>query len=206
MGEEALMEIDPDALPPRERYALLIGLVVPRPIAWVSTLDESGNANLAPFSFFGGVSSDPPMVMVSVGRRRGGRKDTAANLLATREAVVHVPTRPLAERMVATSAEVEAGVDEFDLAGLTKAPSRRVRPWRVAEAAIAMEAVLDRHLEVGNGPSDLFLLRVVFVHLEEAFGGSPPDPALLRAVGRLGGRGYCDTSSPFEIPRPHEAR
>jgi len=200
------MEIDPEALSTRERYALLIGLVVPRPIAWVSTLDERGNANLAPFSFFGGVSSDPPTVMVSIGRRRGARKDTATNLLATREAVVHVPTRALAERMVATSAEVEAHVDEFDLAGLAKAPSRRVKPWRVAEAVIAMEATLDRHLEVGNGPSDVFLLRVVHVHLDDAFKTAPPDPALLRAVGRLGGRGYCDTSSPFEIPRPHEAR
>jgi flavin reductase (DIM6/NTAB) family NADH-FMN oxidoreductase RutF len=200
------VEIDPEALAPRERYALLISLVVPRPVAWVSTLSADGRANLAPFSFFGGVTADPPTVVVSVGRRRGERKDTAANLLATREAVVHIPTRPLAERMVATSAEVEAGVDEFDLAGLGKAPARKVRPWRVAEAAVAMEALVDRHLEVGHGPVDVFFLRIVHLHLADELGSGPPDPARLRAVGRLGGSGYCDTAAPFDLPRPGPPR
>jgi flavin reductase (DIM6/NTAB) family NADH-FMN oxidoreductase RutF len=96
------MEIDPAALSPRDAYRFLTACLVPRPIAWISTLDADGRANLAPFSFFGGLSSDPPTVMISVGRRKGARKDTARNLVATGEAVIHLPSRALAEAMVAT--------------------------------------------------------------------------------------------------------
>lgn len=196
------MEIDPKTLSPREAYHLLISLVVPRPIAWVSTLDAQGRANLAPFSFFGGVTSHPPTVMVSVGRRKGEPKDTAANLLATREAVVHLPHRPLAEAMVRTSTEAAPEVDEFDLAGLAKAPAERVAPPRVADAAIALECTLEQHLEVGDGPNDVFLLEVVHIHLaDEVAVDGKADPALLKAVGRLGGSLYCDTAEPFEITR-----
>lgn len=197
------MDIDPATLSPRETYHLLVSLVVPRPIAWVSTLDAAGRGNLAPFSFFGGVTSHPPLVMLSVGPKRGAKKDTAANLLARGEGVVHICHRPLAQAMVATSADVEPGVDEFDLAGLARAPSVKVAPPRIAGAAIAMEARVERHLEVGTGPNDLFLLEVVHVHVDDAFVvDGLPDPALLRAVGRLGGSLYCDTSTPFAVERP----
>lgn len=196
------MEIDPKTLSPREAYRLLITLVVPRPIAWVSTLDEEGRANLAPFSFFGGVTSHPPTVMVSVGRRKGGHKDTAKNLLATGEAVVHVPHRPLAEAMVQTSAEAAPEVDEFELAALAKAPSLKVAPPRVAGAAVALECRLAQHLEVGEGPNDVFLLEVVQIHLADEYAvDGRADPAKLAAVGRLGGSLYCTTAEPFEITR-----
>lgn len=198
------MEIDPDSLPRRDAYRWLIACLVPRPVAWISTLSAAGAANLAPFSFFGGVTSDPPTVMLSVGRRAaGGRKDTAANLLATREGVIHIADRLHAERMVLTSKEVAPEVDEFDLAGLAKAPSARVRPPRLASAPIAMEAVLERHLEVGRGPVDLFLLRIVHYHVDDRLlVDGLPDPARLSAVGRLGGDAYADTSAPFRVPRP----
>jgi flavin reductase (DIM6/NTAB) family NADH-FMN oxidoreductase RutF len=196
--------VDPAALTRRDAYRWLIACLIPRPVAWVSTCSPAGVPNLAPFSFFGGVTSTPPTVMVSVGRRRDGTpKDTAANLLATREAVIHVPDRPRAEAMVATSAEVGAEVDEFHLAGLEKLPATRVRPWRVAGAPLALEAVLERHLEVGEGPADLFLLRVVLYHVaDDVLVDGLPDPARLAAVGRLGGHLYCDTSAPFSVPRP----
>ena len=197
------MLVDPAQLPARDAYRWLIACLIPRPIAWVSTLSEAGVPNLAPFSFFGGLTSDPPLVMVSVGRRKGARKDTAANLLAVREAVIHIPDRPHAAAMVATSAEVGAEVDEFDLARLTKAPALRVKPWRVAEAPIALEAVLERHLELGNGPVDVFFLRVVLFHVaDHLLVDGLPDPARLAAVGRLGGEHYCDTAQPFRVPRP----
>ena len=126
------MEFVASDLSGRESYRLMIACLIPRPIAWVSTVDLGARTNLAPFSYFGGVTSAPPIVMVSVGRRRGERKDTARNLLVSRECVIHICDRPLAEKMVATSADVEHDVDEFELAGLTKAPAVDVRAPRIA--------------------------------------------------------------------------
>ncbi|MDJ0520468.1 MAG: flavin reductase family protein [Planctomycetota bacterium] len=197
------MQIDPSTLTPKDAYLLMTACLVPRPIGWASTVSADGVPNLAPFSYFGGVSSSPMTVMLSVGRRRGRPKDTGANLLATEEAVLHIATRSLADAMVATSAEAEPDVDEFALAGLTAVPSERVAPPRIAEAAIAMEAVLRHHMEVGAGPVDMFLLEVVRLHLEDdVLVDGRPDPARLAAVGRLGGTAYCDTSYPFHIARP----
>jgi flavin reductase (DIM6/NTAB) family NADH-FMN oxidoreductase RutF len=198
------MQVTPSSLPGVDAYRLLIACVVPRPIAWVSTVDAEGRANLAPFSFFAGVTSSPPTVMISVGRSRGRRKDTAANLLATREAVVHIAPRRLAREMVATSAELPHGDDEFDFAKLAREPSVDVRPPRVAGAPIAMECVLDRHLEVGDGPSDVLLLRIVRYHLRDDVldADGRPDPVRLDATGRLGGDNYCATTDVFAIPRP----
>ena len=198
------MPIDPHDLTPRERYRLLIACVVPRPICWISTRSADGVDNLAPFSFFGGVTAAPPTVMVSVGRRKGIRKDTAVNLLATKEGVVHIAPRRLAEPMVATSAELPAEVSEADTAGLELIPSDRVQAKRLGDGPVAMEARVERHLEVGDGPVDLFLLELIRFHLDPAVldENGLPNPARLAAVGRLGGTGYCDTAAPFEIPRP----
>ena len=197
------MEIDPTTLTPRDAYGLMIACVIPRPIAWTSTIDTKGNVNLAPFSFFGGVTTDPMTVMVSVGRRQGLHKDTARNLIDTGEAVVHIATRPLATKMVHTSQDAGPDVDEFELVGLTKADSVEVRPPRVAEAAIALEATMQQHLQVGNGPVDVFLLEVVHLHVKDEYlVDGKPDPAKLAAVGRLGGPSYCDTSDVFSVTRP----
>ena len=197
------MEIDPQDLGNRERYRLMTASLIPRPIAWLSTVDAHGRANLAPFSFFGGVSSHPPTVMVSIGPRRGQPKDTAKNLMATGEAVIHIPHRSLAEKMVTTSAEVGSEVDEFDLAGLTKVASVLVEPPRVAEAAIAMEAKVVHHQHVGSAPMDLFLLELLRFHFDDAvIKDGMPDAMTLGVVGRLGGQEYCETAAVFEIPRP----
>ena len=197
------MEIDPTTLGAQDAYRWMISCVIPRPIAWASTMDDAGRVNVAPFSFFGGVTTNPMTVMVSVGRRQGIRKDTGRNLIATREAVVHIATRPLAEKMVTTSAELPYGESELALAGLTTAPAKEVQPPRIAEAAIALETVLQQHLEVGNGPVDVFLLEVVHLYVNDAYlVDGRPDPAKLQAVGRLGGVGYCDTAAPFEVARP----
>lgn len=197
------MEFDPTTLTPRDAYGLMIACVIPRPIAWMSTIDHKGNVNLAPFSFFGGVTTDPMTVMVSVGRRQGLHKDTARNILDTGEAVVHITTRPLAAQMVHSSVDADSDVDEFELVGLTKAESAEVRPPRIAEAAIAMEASLQQHLQVGNGPVDMFLLEIVHLHVQDEYlVDGKPDPAKLRAVGRLGGPDYCDTADVFSVPRP----
>jgi flavin reductase (DIM6/NTAB) family NADH-FMN oxidoreductase RutF len=197
------MEVAASDLSGRESYRLMIACLVPRPIAWVSTVDLGERTNLAPFSYFGGVTSSPPIVMVSVGRRRGERKDTARNLLVSRECVIHICDRSLAEKMVATSADVDHEVDEFELAGLTKEPAIDVRAPRIAEAAIAMEARLERHMEIGTGPNDVFLLEVTRFHIrDDILTDGLPDPARLSAVGRLGGVSYCDTAMPFDVERP----
>jgi flavin reductase (DIM6/NTAB) family NADH-FMN oxidoreductase RutF len=201
------MDIAASSRGPRDANRLLCASVVPRPVAWVSTIDAAGRANLAPFSYFNAVTSDPPIVMISVGRTRSrpgdGRKDTAQNLLATGEAVVHIAPRRLARAMVTTSADVPPGTDEFDLAGLARVASTDVRPPRVAAAPIAMECILERHLPVGNGPSDVFFLRVVRFHVDDAIlRDGLPDAALLDAIGRLGGEEYCASDAVFRVPRP----
>jgi flavin reductase (DIM6/NTAB) family NADH-FMN oxidoreductase RutF len=198
------MQVTPSSLAGLDAYRLLIACVVPRPIAWVSTVDAAGRANLAPFSFFAGVTSSPPVVMIAVGRTRGRRKDTAANLLATREAVVHIAPRRLAREMVATSVDAPPELDEFEYANLAKAPSVDVRPSRVEDAPIAMECVLHQHLEMGDGPSDLLFLRIVRFHLADDVldQDGRPDPARLDATGRLGGDSYCASNDVFAIPRP----
>jgi flavin reductase (DIM6/NTAB) family NADH-FMN oxidoreductase RutF len=197
------MRIDPSEQSTRENYQLMIASVVPRPIGWVSTVATDGTANLAPFSYFGAVTAAPPTLILSIGRRRGVRKDTAENLLASGEGVVHVPHRPLAEAMVKTSVEASPDVDEFDFATLARTASERVRPPRVADAAIAFECRVSQHLEVGEGPNDVFLLEILLAHVaDDVTDGRLPDPAKLAAVGRLGGNAYCDTGNPFFIARP----
>lgn len=196
------MQVDPKDLDRRTAYFYMTASVVPRPIGWASTVSEAGVVNVAPFSFFNAVSADPPMVMLTNGRRRGERKDTANNLLANGEAVVHIPTRPLAEAMVQTSAGLPPDQSEMDFAKLTPAESVVVKVPRIAEAAIAMETKLSRHLEVGNG-TDLFLLEVVYFHFDDAvLVDGLPDPRKLAAVGRLGGIRYCETTDVFEIEGP----
>lgn len=197
------MDLDPAALDRLGRYRLMTAAIVPRPIAWISTLSAEGRPNLAPFSFFGAVSSEPPIVSLSVGRRRGQKKDTAHNLLATGEGVVHIVSATLARAMVHTSAEVGPEVDEFELAGLSKAPSQRVKPWRIAGAPLALEARVISHQEVGRGPVDLFLLELVWAHLDDSIlGDGLPDPVKLEPTARLGGQLYATIRQVFELPRP----
>ncbi|MBK6687723.1 MAG: flavin reductase family protein [Deltaproteobacteria bacterium] len=197
------MELDPSALDRQGRYRLMTAAIVPRPIAWISTLSAEGHPNLAPFSFFGAVSSEPPIVSLSVGRRRGQKKDTAQNLLATGEGVLHIVSATLARAMVHTSAEVGPEVDEFELASLTKAPAQRVKPWRIAEAKMALEVRVLSHQEVGRGPVDLFLLEIVWVHLDESIlSDGLPDPVKLEPTARLGGQLYATICEVFELPRP----
>ena len=197
------MLIDPHTLSPPDRYRLLIGCILPRPIAWMSTLSPEGIRNLAPFSFFGGVTAHPLTVMVSISRRQNQPKDSARNLLASGEAVIHIPPRPMAEAMVKTSADVVPEVDEFELATVPTEPSTAVKPPRIVGAPIALECRLARHLEMGTRTTDVFFLEVILVHLlDETLKDGLPDPTLACAVGRLGGNEYCDTHEVFSIARP----
>lgn len=198
------MIFDPQTLTARQRYQLFTGTLMPRPIAWIGTFGATGIRNLAPFSFFGAISSAPLIMMVSVGRRRGQRKDTAVNLLHHKECVVHIPDEPSAHAMVATSAEVPPEVDEFASNRLESRPADLVNAPRLVNCAVAFECRVSRHLELGEGPNDVFFLEALRVHVADALLGADglPDSRLWAAVGRLGRSEYCTTSTVFDIERP----
>lgn len=192
---------------PLSFYHLFTSVLVPRPIGWVSTLSPEGTPNLAPFSFFGGISGEPPMIYISVGRRHGRVKDTAANLALLPHFVVHICNGPLAPQMVQTSAEYPPEVDEIKEAGLTVIPSVNSKVPRVAEAPVAMECELVRTLELGEGPSSIFIGEVTFLHiceeiLKEHQGRPKVDIVKLDPLARLGLRGYATMGEYFELPRP----
>jgi flavin reductase (DIM6/NTAB) family NADH-FMN oxidoreductase RutF len=205
------MKLDPAAMSVRDVYGLMIGLITPRPIAWVSTVSSAGIVNLAPFSFFAGVSANPPTVAISVvNRRDGSRKDTAVNVEATGELVVNAVPYALREEMNTTSAEVAPDVDELALAGLTPVPSETVRPPRVGESPAQLECVLHQLVRVGDGPlaANLIIARIQRIHVSDAILGpeGQPDPRRLDTIGRLGGDGYARTTDRFAMPRPPGAR
>lgn len=201
------MILDPATLKHQEAYKLLVGAVVPRPIALVSTVSADGARNLAPFSFFNVVCSDPMAISFSVMRRgdTAQKKDTLLNIEETREFVVHTVTEGIVERVNLTSADFARGVDEFERAGLTPVPSEVVRPARVAESPVAMECRLLQLVELGNQPGGgtLVLGQVVRVHVaDEVYDRGRIDPVKLQAVGRMAGAAYVRTRDTFDLERP----
>jgi len=200
------MQIDPAALSPPEIYRLMISVVVPRPIAWVSTRSPQGALNAAPFSYFQALSSRPPMVMISVGKKRGGEwKDTRRNIEATGEFVIGIVSEESAERMVRTAGDFDYEVSEFEEAGLSALPSTRVRPPRIGECAVSMECRLDRILEYGA--SAICIGEVLLFHVRDdlLLPDRTVDPWGLRPLARLGGNGYAPLREVIEIPRDHPA-
>lgn len=201
------MKIDPGTISSDAAYYWLIATIVPRPIAWVSTINENGTANLAPFSFFTGVCGDPPMLAISVSSRdiEGATvpKDTWRNVARTGEMVVSLVPEEHATAMNVTAAEAPYGMDEFDLAGLTKLPSERVSPPRVAESPVSMECRLDQIVEVGRTPNALIVAEVVLWHVrDELVVDGHLDPQRLHTIARLGASWYTRTHDLFEMKRP----
>ena len=204
----AIRGIDPATLAPAEAYSLLTGCVVPRPIAFVSSLSKEGIANLAPFSFFNAGGAHPPSVVFMPVTSGGNHdKDTLENVRETGEYVIHIVPWALRERMNQASAEYPPEVDEFVEAGFTKVQSVKVKPWRAAECPIAIECRLFRIVEHGAGPyhANYVIGEVVYFHLAEAvLAGSHVDFAKLDAIARLGGPQYTRVTreSIFAMPRP----
>jgi flavin reductase (DIM6/NTAB) family NADH-FMN oxidoreductase RutF len=196
------MRIHPADLDSKALYRLMISCVVPRPIAWVSTVSPDGVPNAAPFSYFQALSSSPPTLMISVGKRRDGRdKDTRANIEATGEFVVNVVSEESAERMVQSSIEYEPGESEFDKAGLAATPSEVVAPPRIAESAVAMECRLDRVIEIGA--SGICIGTIELFHVRDDVIGEDGnvDPHRLRPLGRLGGQNYAPLRDVLQVTR-----
>lgn len=199
------MKVDPASLDHRDLYQLLISLIVPRPIALVSTVAGDGILNLAPFSFFTGICATPPTVGFSVVRRRGEKKDTLRNIETTREFVISVVGQHLAQAMNQTAADYPPEVEEFAASGLTPVPSDRVRPPRVGEALASMECRLVEVREYGEMPyvSSFVIGEVVEFHLSDGvYRDGDMDFAALNAIGRMGRDLYCHTSDIFEMKRP----
>lgn len=196
--------VDPTSAAPANIYKLLIGTVVPRPIAFVSTLSTDGVPNLAPFSFFNVICANPPVVSFACGVRVP-TKDTLANARATGEFVVNIVTEEIAEHMNLTSGEYDAGVNEFEVSGLTPVASELVRPPAVLESPVNMECKVLQILDVSTEPlgGSLVIGEVVRFHVARGvFDNFRIDPDTLRAIGRMGGSGYTRTRDRFEMIRP----
>ncbi len=186
------MHLDPKTLSAEESYKLMTGVVVPRPVAWVTTLSPSGGVNLAPFSTFTFVSPKPPMLAFSVGQRGGAYKDTARNILATEEYVVHIADRPLIEAVHASAVEYPPEVSETEMLGLETAPSLHVKPPRVTAAPIAMECRLRQCLEFGETRSRLIVGEVVAFHFRDGLlDNGKIDTRALDPLCRLAGPNYA---------------
>ena len=200
------MILDPRDASAANIYKLMIGLIVPRPIAFISTLSAAGIRNLAPFSFFTGISSNPPVICFSSGRTRDARKkDTLRNVEETGEFVVNVVSEEIAAQMNICSADFPPEVDEFAEARLTPRASDLVKPPRVAESRAAMECRLRQIVEVSAEPlgGSLVLGEVLRFHIDDPlFDDFRVDPARLNAIGRMGGAAYTRTRDRFEMERP----
>jgi flavin reductase (DIM6/NTAB) family NADH-FMN oxidoreductase RutF len=204
------LSIDPAGQPPRLVYKLMTGIIVPRPVALVSTVDADGLPNLAPFSFFCGVGSVPPTLLfcpVLQGKHAGPglRKDTLANVEATGEFVVNVVSEAIAHEANITAAEVPPHVDEFALAGLTPVPSEVVRAPRVAESPAHMECKLLQVIYTSRQPGGgvIVLGEIVRFHIrEELVHEFRVDPQGLDAVGRMAGNTWVRTHDRIELIRP----
>jgi len=191
-------------LPAHERYKLLIGLVIPRPIAWVSTWSENGVANCAPFSFFNVISEEPPLCILSFNRRSdGAMKHTLKNIRRTGEFVVNLADEGTANALHASGAEIPESESEFARSGLTAVPARTVKHPRIAEAAASLECRVERRIEFGP-EREMVVGEILLLHAREGI----IDPMtkriseeLYRPIGRLFANRYCSTRDRFDLPK-----
>ena len=188
----------------RDRYKLLTGLVVPRPIGWIGTRRDNGTYNLAPFSFFNVVSTSPPTVLFSGGRHPDRPKDSVALAEETGEFTVNIVSEDVAAAMSVTSGSFGVDEDEFAIAGLTAVVGNRVDAPMVAEAPANLECKVVEVIHLGQeGQSRLVIGEVLAVHVrEDALDGTRIDTDVIRAIGRLAGNAYITSRERFEITRP----
>jgi flavin reductase (DIM6/NTAB) family NADH-FMN oxidoreductase RutF len=207
MTTQNTISFDPAQCDSKTIYRLMIGAIVPRPIAFVSTISPDGRGNLAPFSFFNGVSSRPPALMIAITRKKGGeKKDSLINIEANGEFVVQTVSESIASPMNQTSADYPYGVDEMKKVGLTPVPSVKIRPVRVQEALIHFECKLLKTVEVGDGgegSSTLVIGEIVWIHLApEVYVNGHISAEVLKPLARMAGSQYTTLGSLLEIPRP----
>jgi len=200
------MKIDPTRLDRKAAHELLVGVALPRPIAFVSTIGEKGVYNLAPFSFFIPMSVQPAIVGLGIGRRKdGNKKDTLVNIELTKDFVINLVTEELAEPMNQAAGEYPPEVDEFKIAGLTPARADFVKSPLLAESPINIECRLLKILDFGDFPriNSFIIGEVVQVQVKDEFWEEGEIlSSQLKAIGRMGGDLYCRTRDLFEMKRP----
>lgn len=204
------MTVDPKEIPVPKLHSYLLGAVVPRPIAFASTVDKSDSVNLSPFSFFNVFSANPPILVFSPARR--GRdntvKNTYENVLEVPEVVINVVDYSIVHQASLASAEYPKGVNEFEKAGLTQVASQRVKPPRVGESKIAMECKVNDVIRLGESGAagNLVICEMLLMHVDDGVldAEGKIDPFKLDAVARMGGDWYCRANgeSLFRLPQP----
>ena len=204
------MNVDVSQLEPQRIYQLLVGGIVPRPIAWISSLSEQGVHNIAPYSFFTVASCNPPVLAITqVNPRDRAAKDTLSNLRATGDAVVNIVSADQVEFMNQSCGDYPAAVSEFDAAAIASVASSRVKALGVAAAQVRYECRLREVLEISSLPlgGQMMLLDVVHIYVAEpALDNGKISAQALDAVGKLGGDGYCTTRDSFDLARPQVPR
>ena len=191
------LELDPSDWQSQDIYFLFTGLVVPRPIAWISSVSSDGVRNIAPHSFFNAVASDPPHIMIS----STGIKDSFRNIRATKEFVINIVTMDVIQEMIFTSTDFPPEEDEFDWSGLTAVPSIKVAPPRIEQAKAHLECVFVDELTLGN--ATVVFGRVVHIHVDAGvWRNGRVDPELLDPVCRLAGSGYASLGELIKSPMP----
>lgn len=198
--------LDPKNLTQRENYKLLIGSIIPRPVAVVSTQSADGIVNIAPFSFFNIVSSEPVILSLAIQRKEGELKDTARNLLATKEAVVHILDQTNVQEANKTAALLPADQSELTVSGFTTTTSKTIAVPGLKEANVRLETTLHQHVPIKKDQqttADLLLLEVVGYQIaEDVYQDGKIDPRALQAVSRLAGNSYATIGEIFDIKRP----
>lgn len=201
------MKIDPQKISFNDVHKLMIGSIVPRPIAFVSTLSKEGQNNIAPFSYFNGVCSNPPTIMFAPARRGwdGQEKDTLINIRDSDQFVVNIVSEDFAEQMVMCSTDFDSTVDEFEISGLTPQPSNKVSPPRLLESKISFECELNQIVEIGDGgPGGGFIVigTVVLFHIDnDVYDDGRILLDKLEPLGRLAGNWYTRPNDTLEIIR-----
>jgi flavin reductase (DIM6/NTAB) family NADH-FMN oxidoreductase RutF len=204
------VKFDPGTMEHEDIYKVLSGIVVPRPIAWVSTFGPDGVANVAPFSFFQPITPSPPHISFSAGSRDGEKKDTERNIEATGDFVVNIVNSDVAKRMAISALDFKPDQNEFTATGLTLAPCEVVSAPRVAESPASLECQLRQIIPIGDERygATLIIGEVVRFHVRDdlVLENYRIDFGSLDAVGRLAGDWYCSTSDQYELPRDRYQR
>ncbi len=200
------MEFNPEILDTRAIYKLLTGAIIPRPIAWISTINEAGINNLAPFSYFNMVGDDPPHVMFSTRRDNNSNKDTLNNVLSVKQFVVNMVTEPLVEQMNSSAQAVPEEIDEFDMVGVTPIASSLVKPMLVKESLVNFECELVHHYFLEDhkqGGACVIIGRVVRMHFDESvlLEDYKINMEIYKPIARLAGSNYSKIGEVFSIKR-----
>ncbi|RDW16234.1 flavin reductase family protein [Oceanobacillus chungangensis] len=201
-----MLSFDPKDNTERENYKLLIGSIIPRPIAFVTSVATDGTVNAAPFSYFNIVSSNPPMISISIQRKNGKIKDTAQNIIDNNTFVVHIADEDNIEEINKTAASLPSNESELSLANFTLVDSEQISVPGIKEAKVRFECTLVQAIELGQDNSvgtDLIIGKIIRFHIDEAvYEEGRINPKTLGAVSRLAGHNYAKIGDVFTIERP----